>query len=221
MKKLFKAGLLICICCLHLPKSYSQSLKEWIRQKKTQKQYLIQQIAAQQVYLNLLKEGASITRSGWGMIQGFKHGELDLHALFLGSLKRASPQVRQYGRILEIMAMQTELANRYRSVRSLFAIRDGISYQDPKFVEMVFAKGLKRAVELIEETIDLIGGESLELSDSQRIQRIDRIYVQMQDLILFSQVLLKDSYSLVKTKEKLQSDVRTGRWISGINDAKK
>lgn len=53
----------------------AQTFDEWFRQKKTQKKYLVQQIAALKVYLGYLKEGYEIAQKGMGYsreYQGWK-----------------------------------------------------------------------------------------------------------------------------------------------------
>ena len=53
------------IACIILSTNigHSQKWDEWFKQKKTQKKYLIQQIAALKVYLGYLKEGYDIAIS--------------------------------------------------------------------------------------------------------------------------------------------------------------
>ena len=60
----------------------AQTFSEWFRQKKTQKKYLLQQIAALQVYIGYAQKGYRIAKEGLTTIGGFTKGEFDLHSDF-------------------------------------------------------------------------------------------------------------------------------------------
>jgi len=54
----------------------AQTWNEWFRQKKTQKKYLVQQIAALKVYLKYLKQGYRIVDKGLSLVGDIKDGNL-------------------------------------------------------------------------------------------------------------------------------------------------
>ncbi len=88
---------------------YSQTLAEWTQQKKTQINYLIQQIAALQVFTTYVEQGYKIASSGLNMIQDIKKGDLNLHSDYFSSLKNVNPTVKAYSKIAEIIAMQINI----------------------------------------------------------------------------------------------------------------
>ena len=59
--------------------AHTQTWDEWFRQKETQKKYLLEQIAALNVYLGYVKEGYSIARDGLRIINDIKQGDFKLH----------------------------------------------------------------------------------------------------------------------------------------------
>ena len=58
MKKI----LILFLLTIIVTTTQAQTFAEWFRQKKTQKQYLIQQIAALQVYIGYAQKGYSIAK---------------------------------------------------------------------------------------------------------------------------------------------------------------
>lgn len=60
----------------------AQTFAEWFRQSATQKKYLLQQIAALQVYIGYVQKGYSIAKEGLSAISDIKHGEFKLQRLF-------------------------------------------------------------------------------------------------------------------------------------------
>ena len=95
----------------------AQTFAEWFRQKKTQKQYLIQQIAALQVYIGYAQKGYSIAQEGLNMIGDFKRGEFNLHTGYFNSLKNVNPKIKQYAKVADIMAMQVAIIKGYNRTR--------------------------------------------------------------------------------------------------------
>ena len=77
MKKLLSVSILIM--CFNL--CHAQTWAEWFQQKQTQKKYLIEQIAALQVYLGYAKKGYDIASKGIHLLQG------DVDDLFMGFFK--------------------------------------------------------------------------------------------------------------------------------------
>src|SRR3546814_4811730 len=75
--------ILLCWLIAMLPCSdlFAQATKwkEWFRQKKTQKEYLVMQIAALQAYIQVAKRGYEIAKTGLTTIGNIKDGDFNLH----------------------------------------------------------------------------------------------------------------------------------------------
>ena len=78
MKKIL--SVLIPIMCFNL--CYAQTFEEWFQQTQTQKHYLVEQIAALQVYLGYVKKGYDIASKGIHTISDIKNGEFNLYGTF-------------------------------------------------------------------------------------------------------------------------------------------
>jgi len=83
MRKIIFIGLMLFLSAGNI---HAQTFSEWFRQKKTQKKYLLQQIAALQVYIGYAQKGYRIAKEGLTTIGGFTKGEFDLHSDFINSL---------------------------------------------------------------------------------------------------------------------------------------
>ncbi len=60
----------------------AQTFDEWFKQQETQKKYLIQQIAALQVYTGYVQKGYSVAKKGLATIGSIKEGDFNLHSNF-------------------------------------------------------------------------------------------------------------------------------------------
>jgi hypothetical protein len=87
-----KIFMLIALC-LGFSLVKAQTVKEWTQQKKTQIEYLLQQIAAQQIYLGYLKKGYTIVQKGSGLIRAVKDGRFQLDKAHFDGLININPTV--------------------------------------------------------------------------------------------------------------------------------
>src|SRR3954469_16226731 len=82
---------------------FSQTWNEWFRQKKTQKKYLIQQIAALKLYLKYLKEGYGIVEKGMRIVGDIKEGNFNSHNEYFASLEEVNEFVSGSGKVSTII----------------------------------------------------------------------------------------------------------------------
>src|SRR5690349_18299689 len=87
----------ICLC---------QTPDEILRQKETQRKYLLRQIAAFRQYVKYLDKGYQIVKRGSEVISKIKKGDFDLHNDFFESLKNVNPLIRNSAKVAEIVAYQ-------------------------------------------------------------------------------------------------------------------
>src|ERR1700750_1480750 len=103
--------------------AHSQTYDEWFRQKKTQKEYLLQQIAALQTYIGYAEQGYSIVKSGLNLIGNVKKGDFSLHSDYFKSLANVNPSIKQYVKVAETITLQISIAKQISS--TLKACRTG------------------------------------------------------------------------------------------------
>ncbi|SFB79613.1 hypothetical protein SAMN04487891_102381 [Flagellimonas taeanensis] len=154
----------------------AQTFSEWFRQKKTQKKYLLQQIAALEVYMEFARKGYTIAREGLNLVEDFKSGEFNLHSDHFRSLAHVNPEIKQYARITEIMAIQ------YRMVRdqhqSLKHLRESGAFdgEELDYLTRVFEKTLYMVSESLDDLMAICTTGTLEMTDDARLERIDLLY---------------------------------------------
>lgn len=68
----------------------AQTFEEFFKQKKTQKKYLLEQIAALQTYAELAKKGYAIVSGGLSFIGDIKNGKFSLDKAYFDGLHRAN-----------------------------------------------------------------------------------------------------------------------------------
>ncbi len=167
--------LIIVLMSLFLPVK-SQVINEWLRQKATQRKYLIQQIIALQAQIAQLKKGFDIAKKGYGAIQSIKNGELSLHTLFLSELKIVNPKIKKYARVADIISNQITVLKvckeNIRKVRSTGMFRPS----EISAITDVTTTLFRETAQTIDQLASVILNGRYEMTDGERLVRIDRLY---------------------------------------------
>lgn len=205
--------LLTGIACPFLSFAQSTWYKEWFQQKKTQKEYLLEQIAALKVYSGYVKKGYDIYKTGHNAIGNFKRGEFNLHNDFFLSLKSINPEIARYSRIGDIVRMQAGIIGTGRKTLQELRQEGFATAQEIDYIGKVYAKVLSDCAAVVNELIDLTTAGKLEMEDAERIQRIDLLFAEMQEIYRFTETFSTDAKVLSKSRKKEQSDINTLRGL--------
>jgi hypothetical protein len=173
----FRVGSIVLALLLVCTVSYGQTWNEFFKQKKTQKKYLLQQIAALKVYGDYLKKGYELASGGLGVMRDISDGEFSLHNAFISGLKQVSPAVRNDVRVAEIAALQVEILQSFGEVKQ----RVFLSAGDLAYIQLVQAAVVADCFSDLQELLLVVASGKLEMSDDERLQRLAGIYSRMLD----------------------------------------
>jgi multidrug efflux pump subunit AcrB len=196
--------------------SSAQTFDEWFEQKKTQKKYLIEQIAAFKIYLGYVEEGYSIARKGLTTISNIKKGDFNLHNDFFSSLKSVNPTIRNYSKVAEIIAFQVKIIQSYKQTYKYVKSINLYSPAEIDFIYRVFTNLINNSSDDLDELITVITANELEMKDDERLKRIDAVYASIQDKYAFAKSFGDEAKVLAVQKAKDNNNVETSRSVYGI-----
>lgn len=176
----------------------AQTWSEWFRQKKTQQRYLVNQIAALQVYIGYAKKGYDIVGDGIHTVRDIKNGEFGLHSAFFGSLKTVSPYIRDNAKVAEIIAMQLAITKAFGAVRGNDLLGEG----GHNYINDVRENVLAECTKDLEELVLVITSGKVEMTEDERIRRLDKIYETMRDRSAFTGHFTGQVNVLIAQKER-------------------
>ncbi|RKR82404.1 hypothetical protein BDD43_2581 [Mucilaginibacter gracilis] len=209
MRSIKKCGYCFCVlalvCCSSV--SRAQTFAEWFKQTSTQKKYLLQQIAALQLYTGFLEKGYTIAKSGLGTIKDITSGEFDLHSLYISSLKRVNPVIRNDKRVDGILSMQTELLKRFNELDGL----DILPADNQSYISSVRQAITDLCRKDLDELELIITSGKLEMTDDERLQRLGKVYESTLDKYAFTQQFTADVTLLVIQVRQQQNDTQSLR----------
>lgn len=212
MKKL----LIISIMVLYADNISAQTSAEWVRQKATQKKYLLQQIAALQVYLGYLSKGYSIAKDGLNTIKSIKKGDLLRHTNYFTSLVTVNPQVKRYRKVADIIAMQINIAKQFVRAIKTFRSNGYFTSTEINYLQGVCNTLLSACAKNLDELLNLITNGSLQMEDDERIKAIDKIYFDMQDKQRFVRVFSNNAVGLSIQRSNEENDMIIFKRLNGL-----
>lgn len=187
----------------------AQTFDEWFRQKKTQKEYLIQQIAALKVFLGNLKKGVDIAHKGLNTVSNIKNGNFNLHRDFFSSLKNVKPAISNSAKVADIIAFQIYVIRDMKKIYDFCEHNKNFTPEEVRYIAKVHTNMLFLCDASISELLMIIRSNETEMTDDERLKRIDKIYYDMSDKHAFVQAFTNDTQllSLEREKEKRETDL--------------
>lgn len=210
MKKLVLLTLLICVSFQGVR---AQTFAEWFKQKKTQIKYLGQQIASLQVYAGYLEKGYHIAQTGLTTIGDIKNGEFNLHQDYFGSLKSVNPSIANDARIAAIIAMQVSIVQQYKKCYKQVQQSNLFNSNEVNYIYTVFTNLLGDCTNDLTELISVTTTGQLQLSDDERLRRIDGLYKEMQDKYSFAQSFSDETGIMIVARMKDSNDANTLNYL--------
>ena len=215
MVRMKKIMLYIAIC-LMAQASHAQTWEEWFRQKKTQKKYLSQQIAALRVYLDYAKKGYDLAGKGINTIHTIKQGDFDLHKEFFNSLLQVNPAIKNYGKVAHIISYQVKIIhNAKQTVKDILDSRQ-FTPAEIDYCTSVFDFLFAECNNSIDELTDIVTSGVLEMKDVERLKQIDRIYLDLQEKYSFCCSFAEQIGLLSFQRQGEQLQINRSKRINGI-----
>lgn len=208
--KVWVLGVLLFACSHQAVRA--QTFSEWFRQGSTQKKYLLQQIAALQVYVDFLGKGYGIVRSGLNTVRDITNGEFHLHDLYISSLKLVNPAIRNDKRVAEIAIMQDYI---FAAFGGLDDSMLGIDKQC--YIHSVKTKVLAECDADWRELLLVITSGKVEMTDEERLARLDKVYLSMQEKTAFTQSIVNQVGLLISQRNEETESLKKIRRFYEIN----
>lgn len=204
--------LLLCVSNM----AEAQKYDEWFRQKKTQKQYLLNQVAALQAYIQVAKKGYEISQKGLTTISNIKDGDFNLHRDFFGSMKTINPTVKHYAKVADIISMQQEVVKNYRLDYKGLQTGGRMGSSELGYIDKVYKKLLADCTRIADELIMITTDAQLEMKDDERMQRIDVLYHEMKGNHVFCRRFSAEAQWLAASRNTELNQLETSRAWNGL-----
>lgn len=195
----------------------AQTFDEWFHQKKTQISYLIEQIAALQVYATYVEKGYLIADEGLKAIGSIKKGDFNLHENYFSSLEKVNPNIKSYWKIADIISLQIKIVEACNHQQKSMNQSKQFTAGEIAYVSKVFRSLLDGCADIIDQLMTLITDGSAQMKDDERIKRIDQLHDNIEDRYEFVQQFGSENTMLAIQRMEEQHEVNTSVGLFGIH----
>jgi hypothetical protein len=194
------------------------------------KQVKAQSEELQQLILNLQKlnqfrailtnmyKGYQILTKGYNTIKDLAEGNFKLHQIFLDGLLEASPTVKKYKHVGDIITLQLQLVKEYKNSFRQFLSAGVFNTDEIQYLQDVYQNLVDRSLKNLDELLMIITSGQLRMNDAERLNAIDRIYADMQDKIQFLRYFNDKTTLVIIQKKKGLKDVDDLSRLFGIKE---
>lgn len=204
-------ALLFFLVAWNLP---AQTFNEWFRQKETQLKYLVEQIGALKVYGEAVKEGYAIAQNGLTNISSSKGEDLRQHRDYFSSLEKVRDGIRSLSQVERAVRLKEMIEREYRASNSGATVF--LSEEERDYFRSVWSALLQESSGLSGEMEVTIKEQWFRLKDDERIARIERICLQMEDCYSFSRSISNEIRTFVWNRLREKSNSGKTRSLYGL-----
>ena len=179
-----RTGLLIAMLVFSSV-THAQNWQEWTQQNKIQRKYLLQQIAALQVYLGYAKQGYETADKGLKVIGKIKKGDFDLHDEFFSSFRYTKSAIASSVKVAAIINRQIQILNESRKTIKAIEETEVFTQEEKSGGKTALQNLLSSCIEVIGQLVGLTTSRELSLRDDERLKRIDALHQEIESKAAF------------------------------------
>jgi flagellar motility protein MotE (MotC chaperone) len=150
-------------------------------QQAKKEKLLTAQIAELNIQNYLLGRGYHIKDSGLTTVHAFKDQSFELHANYFTSLEQVNPEVAKNAKVAEIYNLQKRMTGTFKKELDWQQREHQLSQKEMAYFGQVYNHLLAESQKDLNELTDLLTKGKLQLTDQQRLARVDQLYSGMKD----------------------------------------
>lgn len=161
--------------------------------------------------LSDMKKGYEILSGGYKAVKDITEGNFSLHKTFLDALLQISPVVKNYKRVGDIINYQMDLIWESKTAFNSLSKSGNFSASEIHYFEKVYVNLQHQSLRNLDELLNVVTANKLRMSDDERLKAIDKIYMDMQEKVLFLRGFNATSNVLALQRAKERNDVNTSK----------
>jgi len=184
-------------------------------QKKAMLKNAAAQIAALKVYASYLEKGYDIAHKGLTTISDIKRGDFSIHSDHFASLMRVNPVIKKYARVADIISLEIQTVQVAKNIRQRLS-SSVFSTDEMDYISRVMDRLILAASETLDDLMDVVTSDRYQLTDDERIGRIDRIYDRMLDQYEFTRDFGDDVSDMSRSGERALREIQDSKILNGL-----
>ena len=168
--------------------------------------------------LSDMKKGYELLSGGYKTVKDMSEGNFSLHKTFLDALLQVSPAVKNYKRVGDIVNLQIQLVWESKKGLARFAQSGSFSQKELSYFEKVYGNLLNQSLRNLDELTMVITADKLRMSDDERLDAVDSVYLEMQDKIAFLRNFNASSNVLLLQRARESKDVFSSKELHELKN---
>ena len=178
--------LFFSIFALYSHSAYGQFAGGFFSQQSDKKKLMLAQIAGYQTYLSVIETTYRISQSGLHYAYGLKNSSFNLNNYYFESLAQVTPVVQQNPKAGAIREAYGQIITRFTAELTWQKQHKLLSATEIASISSAYANLQKKCRMDLDELTQVLTPGKLQMTDAQRLERLDRLYESMQDKRAFA-----------------------------------
>lgn len=195
----------------------AQGIGGFFTQQENKIKIMIEQIAEYETSLKELKNGYATTQRGLRTIHDLKNGTYALHENYFSSLSQVAPAVRNNPKIKGTADLVQQIISTFDRAVSWQKDKAVLSSDELSAMKNVYSHLLHECNKDLDDLSLVTTNGEMQMTDEERIHRIDSIYADMQSKYKFSCSFTADAYTLANNRIMENSNRQTIKQLYDIN----
>lgn len=166
--------------------------------------------------LKNMKDGYQIIFKGYTAVKDISQGNFNLHKTFLDGLMQVSPAVKKYKRIADIINYQIRIAKEYKLAFNRFKEEKQFTIEEIDYLGKVYSNLFNESLKSLDELSMVITSGRLRMSDDERLQAIDKIYLVVEDQYSFLKEFTNNTNLLSLQRKAEKAEIEMSRRLYGL-----
>lgn len=154
-----------------------------------------------------MKRGYTVLSDGYRSVKNIAEGNFSLHEVFLDGLMLVSPEVRKYARVGGIISQQQALLSEYKGALKAFRSANVFAPGELSYMAGVYEQLFSASLQNLEDLTMVITSSKLRMGDQERLAAIDRIFLDMEDKLLFLREFNAEAKLLMAQKQREKGEI--------------
>jgi len=186
-------------------------------QQAAKKRLMLEQIAGIGLYLQGINGGYQIADKGLKAARDLKNGTFGFHTAYFNSLTEVSAVVQSDPKGKMIYDLHRQLARIFDREVAWQQKEKLLNEGELAYLRSVYANLLKRSKEDLDALEAVLTPGKLELTDQQRLERLDSLHKRMRDKYAFAGYFTAKCRKLAMARIKANQEKEQLRKLYGIN----
>lgn len=166
--------------------------------------------------LKNMKDGYQIIFKGYTAVKDISQGNFNLHKTFLDGLMQVSPAVKKYKRIADIISYQLLIAKEYKLAFNRFKEEKQFTIEEIDYLGKVYSNLFNESLKALDELSMVITSGKLRMSDDERLQAIDKIYLSVEEQYTFLKEFTNNTNLLSLQRKAEKAEIEMSRRLYGL-----